>query len=83
MKVSSESSTRKWWSMPNLPANGTEEEQWASRMNNWTLGNYLEILNQRGEFTAAEKKAMLREAAIRLRWKDNYMKHAVPADRKK
>lgn len=61
--------------MPNYPQQGSPEQIAANRMSNFELGVAIDNLNVQGRYTAAEKKAIIREAGIRLRWPDNYEAH--------
>lgn len=54
---------------------GTPEEVTASNLSNRELAWRIDTINRRGMYSKAEKKAFLREAAIRLRWANNYTSH--------
>jgi hypothetical protein len=50
------------------PLQGTPTQRWARELTNQQLASNLDVLNRQGALNAEEKKAVLAEAARRLRW---------------
>ena len=64
-----------------MPTNGTTEQTLAKALTNVALAHRIEmILANRRAFSKAQADAYLDEAAIRLRWRDVYVRHSVETD---